>query len=189
MPNDAARDVVGYRCAMSTTTVDDEVIELPAAVTIDYPGTFRPIPPFAIDIPPLWVVGEFPGALFAFGTPPRDDGAYANVVVRHRRVTSGSTIGEIGEADWLALLEERPDAELIEEFFANLQVNHYVRRVEFPEREREGRTTRIDSFVHARIEGALTDDLFHLTWLAPTERYDAEFGPVFAEILASFRYT
>jgi hypothetical protein len=170
-----------------TDIATDETFELPASVTIEYPGSFRPVPGFAIEVPPLWIVGEFPGALFMLGTQARDDGGYGNVIVKHNRVSPDMTIVELATANFAELLENCPEVVLLEEMFVNLQVKHYVRRTIIPAENKADIVLRSDSFVQIREQGSRTDDILHFCWLCPYDFHE-EFELEFGKILASFKF-
>lgn len=172
---------------MSDTETQPD-FELPESVALEFPGNFRPVPAFTIDIPPLWVVGEFPGALFMLGTQARDDGAYGNVIVQHTRVAQDVTIVELAQSSWIEMLENAPEALLVEEFFADFHVKHYVRKAIIANEDPQLIVNRSDSYVQAREAGGRTDDIFHFSWITPNwcaEEFEAEF----AKILASFRFS
>lgn len=169
------------------TGVYDSVLdELPAHVPVSYPGVFRPVPPFTIDVPPLWVFGEFPGALFTFGPQPREDGAWVNVLVQHERISPDTNIVDIAQASWAELVENSPDVVLGEEYFLHMQQLHYLRQTEIPPTSTTPSILRFDTWVQHPVAHA-TCDLFHFTWLVPTEDV-VEFQDEMIRILGSFRF-
>lgn len=167
-------------------TADSLLSELPAHVPVSYPGVFRPVPPFTIDVPPLWVFGEFPDALFTFGPQPREDGGWVNVLVRHERISPDTNIVDIAQASWDELTESSPDVILGEEYFLHMQQMHYIRQVEIPPTSNSASIMRFDTFVQHPTPHA-TADLFHFTWIVPTE-FLVEFQDEMIKILNSFRF-
>lgn len=168
-------------------TTEPVGLEAPATVPIDYPGTFRPVPEFTIDIPSDWLVGEFPGALFAIATPAREDGGYANVAVRHQRVSREVTVADVARAEWARVVAEAPDAQILTEALAPMQVKQFVVESTIPGSEGVPDTHRIDSYVDAQVFGVATTDMFHIMMTSRVADAD-EFDPIFAAMLASLRF-
>ncbi len=161
--------------------------EIPETVAVDFPGNFRPIPGFTMDVPSMWIVGECPGALYMLATAEREDDAWANVVVRHSRVSQDVTMIELAQTSWNELTRNCPEALYVEEFTVDAGANHYVRKVIIADEDPKLVVNRSDSFTQVRAPASRTDDIFHITWLTPNWCAE-EFEPVFVRMLASFKF-
>jgi hypothetical protein len=138
--------------------------------------------------PRCWVAfGDFPVALFTFGPQANnDDGSWLNVLVRHERISPDTNIVDIAKASWAEQQESAPDLVCSGEWFLHLTQNHYMRQIEIPKTSTSAALMRYDTFVQSP-ENHATNDLFHFTWLMPTE-FLVQFRDEIFKILESFRF-
>lgn len=149
---------------------DPATVEL---VKVTYPDPlFRPIPPFSIDVPPEWLVTEFPDALFLMA--PADDapGPWSNVIVRHERVFPGESFEGIAAATWKSLQSLYPEVTLRDERVLKGKQLFYVREVGISLPDRGGPVARFDAFLFGRVLDQPTVDLYQFTFLTPDETVD-----------------
>lgn len=132
-----------------------------------YPGSaFRPIPDFTLDIPPGWVVEEFPDALCVIGTPEGTD-PWSNVFIKHSRVLRTTALEEVALDSWLELKTAFPDAEVEEEHVIGFEQFHYVREATLTLLDEK--VTRVDAYFFGPDVEHLTVDLFHVVATHPVE--------------------
>lgn len=164
-----------------TTAVED-------LVRVVYPDPlFRPIPSFSIEVPPAWVISEFPDALYVMGPTADAPGPWMNVIVRHERVNRNTTLEEIAQTTWANLTAMFPQAVLTDEQLLQLPLVHYMREVQITMPEYDEPVNRIETFVFGPVVDQLTVDLFHLTWLNPVSAGDDP-KRLYLAMLASFRF-
>lgn len=157
-------------------------------VEIKYPGPLvRPVPTFTIDIPPTWVVSEYPGSLFAMGTPNTSPDPWSNVIVRHDRVLPNVGMEQIAILSWQDLQAESPKAKAKNEQMILFEQYHYVREAEVTVKGVDGPVTRFDSFVFGPDVDHVTVDLFHFVWTHPASVGD-ERTALYLHILSSLHF-
>jgi hypothetical protein len=156
-------------------------------VRVRYPDPlFRPIPPFSMDVPPDWLISEFPDSLFVMGPEADESELWSNVLVRHSRVFPTTSFEHIGVSSWAELQAIYPDVEVTDQRMITGQVEHYVREVEldYPD---VGRVTRVDSFAFGPATDQPTRDLFQITWLNP-QHWSTEIQHLYFKMLLSFQF-
>jgi hypothetical protein len=152
----------------SNTTID---LSSDGFTTVKYPGpAFRPIPSFHFDVPPDWVVEEFPDSLCMIATPATSEEPWSNVFLQHDRVLRTAALEEIALDSWEALKSEFRDAKVIEERLLGFEQFHYVREAELTLNGE--RVTRVDSYFFGVDVDHVTVDLFHFICLHPVEAGD-----------------
>lgn len=148
-------------------------IDTSGFVEIKFPGPLvRPVPTFTIDIPSTWVVSEYPGSLFAMGTPNTSPEPWSNVIVRHDRVLPNTSLEQVAILSWQDLKADSPTAKAINEQMILLELYHYAREAEVTVKGVDGPVTRFDSFVFGPDIDHATVDLFHFVWTHPSAAGD-----------------
>ena len=173
-------------------SVDDktQTIEIDTSdfVEVKYPGPkVRPVPTFSIDIPPHWVISEYPGSLFAMGTPATSRDPWSNVIVQHDRVLPNTALEQVAILSWQDLKAESPDAVVKDEQMLLFELYHYVREVELSVQGVTEKVTRFDSFVFGPDVDHVTVDLFHFTWTHPVAAGD-ERTALYLHILSTLHF-
>ena len=157
-------------------------------VEVKYPGPkVRPVPTFSIDIPPQWVVTDYPGSLFAMGTPATSSDPWSNVIVRHDRVLPNTSLEQVAILSWQDLKAESPDAVVKDEQMLLFELYHYAREVELSVPGVKEMVTRFDSFVFGPDVDHVTVDLFHFTWTHPVAAGD-ERTALYLHILSTLHF-
>lgn len=160
-------------------------IDMSNFVEVKYPSkAFRPVPTLTMDVPPTWVTSEYPGALFAMGTPATSAEPWSNVIVRHHRVLPNTALEQVAILSWQDLKGESPDAVVQNEQMMLFEAYHYVRQVELTVAGVDEPVTRLDSYVFGPDVDHATVDLFHITWSHPTSAGDERIA-LYASILST----
>lgn len=167
---------------------ESETIDLSTEgfTAVEHPGpSFRPVPAFTFDIPPGWVLQEFPGALCVIGTPATHEEPWSNVFVQHERVLATTALEDIAAEALAELEDDFPDVEVIGERVIGFDLFHYVREAELT---MDGqRVTRVDSFFFGPDVDHPTVDLFHVMAMHPVAAGD-ERTITYMKILGSFTF-
>jgi hypothetical protein len=154
--------------------------------TVTYPGPeFRPLPGFSFDVPPGWIVSDFPDSLCLIGTPAESKEPWSNVILQHQRVLRTTALEEVALDSWEKLQVEFPDVEVIEERMLGLEQFHYVRETRHTFLGE--RVTRFDSYVFGLDTDHATVDLFHFVFMHPVEAGE-ERSLLYMKMLASFDF-
>lgn len=154
--------------------------------TLDYPGEFRPVPRFLLDVPAAWSVVEFPGALFAASSTAADV-PWINVIVAHERIVVGTHEEHFAKAHH-ALLAEYDDAEIADEIGFNLQLDYLGRQSTYTDPTTLLPVFRLDASAVAPTDVVLlVDDLFTISFLFPPEAAEG-YGDTVMTTLQSFRF-
>lgn len=165
----------------ATTTVDLSTEDF---ATLAYPGpSFRPIPNFTLDIPPGWVVNEFPDALCVIGTPADSTEPWSNVFIKHSRVLPATALEDVAIESWEDLKNAFPDAEVEEEHVIGFEQFAYVRESTLTLLGEK--VTRVDAYFFGPAVQNATADLFHVVATHPVEAGD-ERTLVYMKMLRSF---
>ncbi|NQV06563.1 hypothetical protein HQ535_08415 [bacterium] len=158
-------------------------------VKVTYPDPlFRPIPIFTVEVPPEWVISEFPDALYVMGPAADAPGYWTNVIVRHERMARGTTLEAVAKVTWDNLKADFPDATIKDQRVVLFESLHHVREVELTIPDEDGPVTRVDSFVFGPVVDQPTVDLFQFTFLNPSAAGD-EAQALHAKILESLHFS
>lgn len=150
----------------------------------------RPVPTIGMAIPRDWNATEFPGALFALGTPADAGGAWANVIARHERTTIDMRLDQAARMSWMQLTAEVSDAVLVEERVLNLNEHpFYWREIRIGDEGTDGAVTQFQVLFFGPIRAKdRTLDLFSMDFVNPLGA-EEEFGPAYLAMLKSLRFS
>lgn len=154
---------------------------------LDYPGpSFRPIPAFSLDVPPGWLVDDFPASLCVIGTPAESEEPWSNVFVQHHRVLATTALEEVALESWEKLQADFPDVELVDERLVEFEQFQYIREATLTF---DGeKVTRLDAHFFAPFVDEVTADLFHIAAMHPVAAGDDR-TLTYVKMLASFRFS
>jgi len=140
-------------------------------VTMQHPGpSFRPIPSFTMEIPPTWIVDEFPDALYIIGTPADSPEPWSNCFIQHERVINTAALEEIALESWEKLKGEFRDAKVVEERVVVFEQVQYLREAKM--KLNGEKITRVDAYLFGPDVDHPTVDLFHFFGLHPVSAGD-----------------
>jgi hypothetical protein len=163
------------------TTID---LSTEGFTAVAYPGpAFRPVPSFTFDIPPGWVVDEFPDALCILGTPADSAEPWSNVFIKYSRVLPTTALEDVAIESWEDLKNAFPDAEVEEEHVIGFEQFAYVRESTLTLLDES--VTRVDAYFFGPAVDNATVDLFHVIGTHPVQAGD-ERTLVYMKMLRSF---
>lgn len=162
---------------------------LPTDVVAVYPSAaLRPIPSFTVGVPRGWEIDEAPDALGVLRVPEPVDGFWVNLILTADRVDHRVKLAHAATVTLERLQAQSPDLKVVQDRVADFGGRTIAIRVIELTAPSSGRElTQVQGITVAdRAEGAKTRDLFQLTGTCPREHTD-RYGPVFVEVIASFR--